>query len=166
MGGANNSTTRQIERCMIQLCCGQKIAYTGHFWPSFLSVHRDAQKWQPGLWHFSSTGTENNIFHIFRRPFVKRFALCYWTIVCLSVTLMYCGQTIGCIKMKLGVQVGLDPDHILLDGDPALPPQGTAPLDFRPISVVAKWLHGSKCHLVWSSASAQGTLCQMGTQPP
>jgi len=27
----------------------------------------------------------------------------------LSVTLMYCGQTVGHIKMKLGMQVGLGP---------------------------------------------------------
>jgi len=33
----------------------------------------------------------------FRRPFVKRFALSYRTVVCLSspVTLVYCGQTVG-----------------------------------------------------------------------
>jgi len=41
---------------------------------------------------------------LFGRPFVKRFALCYHTISCLSVlsvTLVYCGQTVGWIKMKL-----------------------------------------------------------------
>ena len=33
--------------------------------------------------------------------------------------------------MKLGMQAGLDPDHIVLDGDPAPPPQrGTAPTQF------------------------------------
>jgi len=38
------------------------------------------------------------------------------------------GQTVGQIKMKLGMQVGLGPDHIVLDGDPApLPQRGTAP---------------------------------------
>ena len=36
---------------------------------------------------------------------------------------MYCGQTVGWIKMKLGIQVGLGPGHIVLDGDPAPPPQ-------------------------------------------
>ena len=41
----------------------------------------------------------------------------------LSVTLVYSGQTVGWIKMKLGMQVGLGPGHILLDGDPAPPPQ-------------------------------------------
>ena len=41
--------------------------------------------------------------------------------VCLSVTLVYCGQTIGWIKTKLGMEVLLDPGHIVLDGDPAHP---------------------------------------------
>jgi len=31
--------------------------------------------------------------------------------------LMYCGQTVGCIKMKLGMEAGLSPGHIVLDGD-------------------------------------------------
>ena len=67
---------------------------------------------------------------------------------CLTVTLVYCGQTVGWIKMKLGMQVGLDPAHIVLDGDPAPPLQkgGRTP-NFRPMSIVAKRLDGSKCHL-------------------
>jgi len=41
--------------------------------------------------------------------------------------------------MKLGIEVGLGPGHIVLDGDPALPPQrGTTPAHFRPMSIVAK----------------------------
>jgi len=49
----------------------------------------------------------------------------------LSVTFVHCGQTVGRIKMKLGVQVGLGPGHIVLDGDPVLPPQsGIAPTQF------------------------------------
>jgi len=69
---------------------------------------------------------------------------------CLSVTLVHRGQTVGRIKMKLGVQIGLGTGHIVLDGDPArLPKRGTAPPpNFRTISVAAKWLHGSSCHLV------------------
>ena len=43
--------------------------------------------------------------------------------VCLSVTLVYRGQTVGRIEMKLGEQVGLGPGHIVLDGDPARPPE-------------------------------------------
>jgi len=34
------------------------------------------------------------------------------------VTLVYCGQTVGRMKMKLGTQVGLRPGHIALDRDP------------------------------------------------
>ena len=69
----------------------------------------------------------------------------------LSVTLVHCGQMVGCIKMKLGAQVGLGPGHNVLDGDPAPPPSKghSPPPNFRPISVVAKWLDGLRCHLVW-----------------
>jgi len=87
---------------------------------------------------------------VFGRPFAKRFALCYRTIVlsCLSVTLVYCGQTVGRIKMKLGMQIGLG--HIVLDwAQLSLPQRGTAP-NFRPVCVVAKRLDGLRCHLVWS----------------
>jgi len=43
----------------------------------------------------------------------------FWaTVVCpVCVTLVYCGQTVGWIKIKLGRHVGLGPDHIVLDGD-------------------------------------------------
>jgi len=42
--------------------------------------------------------------------------------------LVYCGQMIGWIKMKLGIHVGLGRGHIVLDGDPAPPsPKGTQP---------------------------------------
>jgi len=114
---------------------------------------------------------------------------------CLSVTLVYCGQTVAWIKMKLGMQVGLGPGHIVLDGTQlplprgALPPifgpcllwqngwmdqdgtwhgggsgpghivldgdLGTPPKkgaevpNFRTISIVAKRLGASRCHLVW-----------------
>jgi len=42
--------------------------------------------------------------------------------VCLSVMLVYCGQTVGWTKMKLGTEVGLGSGHIVLDADPAPPP--------------------------------------------
>jgi len=38
----------------------------------------------------------------------------------LDVTLVYCDQTVGWIKMPLGTEVGLGPGYIVLDGDPAL----------------------------------------------
>jgi len=46
----------------------------------------------------------------------------------LSVTLMYCGQTVGRIKMKLGLHVGFGSDYIVLDGNPGRPPpKGQSP---------------------------------------
>jgi len=60
-----------------------------------------------------------------------------------------CGQTAVWIKMPLGKEVGLGPGDILSHGDPAPPPQkgGTAP-NYWPMSMVAKRLDGSRCHLV------------------
>jgi len=41
----------------------------------------------------------------------------------------YCAQTAGCIKMPLGMEVGLSPGEFMLDGDPApLPKKGRSPL--------------------------------------
>ena len=66
--------------------------------------------------------------------------------LCLSVMLVYCGQMVGWIKIRLGTEVGLAPDDIVLDGDPALPKERGAaaapnfgPCLFRPMSIVAKW---------------------------
>jgi len=47
-----------------------------------------------------------------------------------------CGPTAGWIKMPLGMEVGLGPGDIVLDGDPAAPPPqrgGTAAPNFRPM---------------------------------
>jgi len=61
-----------------------------------------------------------------------------------------CGQTAGWTKMPLDVEVGLDPGDSVFDGDPATPREmGTpTPPKFWPMSVVAKRLDGSRCHLV------------------
>jgi len=69
---------------------------------------------------------------VFGRPFVKRFALCYRTVVLSVLSVcnvgVYCGQTVGRIRMKLGKQVGFGTGHTALDGDPApLLQRGTAP---------------------------------------
>jgi len=66
---------------------------------------------------------------------------------CLSVTLVYCGQTVGWIKVPLAMEVGLRAGDIVLGGDPALQ-KGAHPPNFRPVSVVAKRLDGCRCHLV------------------
>jgi len=59
----------------------------------------------------------------------------------LSVTLVYCGQTVGRIKMKLDVQVGFSHGHIVLDGDSGpLPQKGHSPPVFGPYLL---WPNGS-----------------------
>ena len=61
---------------------------------------------------------------------------------------VYCGQTAGWIKMALGMEVGLGPGHIVLDGDPApLPRKGGSTPNFRPIFIVAKRLDAPRCQL-------------------
>ena len=54
---------------------------------------------------------------------------CLSVLSCQSVTLVYCDQMVGWIKMKLGMPVGLGSGHIVLDGDPAPLPKkaGGAP---------------------------------------
>ena len=92
---------------------------------------------------------------IFGRPFVKRFELCYQTVtsVCLSLSdcnVGVCGQTVGWIKMKLGMQVGLGPGDCVRWAPSSPRKKGVQPPppNFRPTSIVAKRLDGSKCHLV------------------
>ena len=48
------------------------------------------------------------------------------------MTLVYCGQTVGWIKMKLGMEVDLGPGHIVLDGDPTPSHKGAQPPTFGP----------------------------------
>ena len=52
----------------------------------------------------------------------------------------YCGQTAGCIKIPLAMELGLGPGHIVLDGDPALnslPKKGQSPFLLWPNG----WIH-------------------------
>jgi len=52
--------------------------------------------------------------------------------------------------MALGMEVGLGPGHIVLDGNPAtLSKKRAEPPINWPISIVAKRLDASRCHLVW-----------------
>jgi len=99
---------------------------------------------------------------IFGRPFVKRFALCYQTVVCLSC--LSCPVLSVCPACNVGIlrPIGwTDQDetwhavrprpwpHCVRWGPSSPPPKGHSLTNFRPISVAAKWLHGSRCHLVW-----------------
>jgi len=69
--------------------------------------------------------------------------------VCLSVTFVHCGQRVGRIKMKLGMQVGLGPSHIVLDRDQLPLPKGAHP-QFSVHICCGQMAGGSRCHLVWS----------------
>jgi len=78
-------------------------------------------------------------------------AICYQTVlrsclsVCLSVTLVYCGQTVGWIATRWGGRPRPRP-HCVRWG-PSSAKKGTTP-NFRPMSVVSELLDGSRCHLV------------------
>jgi len=50
-------------------------------------------------------------------------------------------------RLPLGMEVGLGPGHIVLYGD--LVPQNGIARKFWPMSVVAKGLDGSRCHLIY-----------------
>jgi len=67
---------------------------------------------------------------IFGQLFVKQFPYAFGPLscpVCLSVTLVYCGQTVGWIKMKLGMEVDLGQCDTVRWGHSSPPKRGTAP---------------------------------------
>jgi len=69
--------------------------------------------------------------------------------------------------MPLSRKVGLGPGDIVLDTDPApIPQKGAQPRNFRPLSVVAKWLDGSNCHFGTELGLGPGDIVLMGTQHP
>ena len=63
---------------------------------------------------------------------------------------VYCGETAEWIKMSLGTEIGLGLREIVFDVDPCYPQKkGHSPQpNFRPMSIVAKRLNGSRRHLV------------------
>jgi len=108
---------------------------------------------------------------IFGRPFVKRFALRYQTVVCpvclsvlsgvscQSVMLVYYCQTVGWLKMKLGMQVGLGPGHTVLDGDTASLPQSGKARQFSAHICCGQMAGWIKMPLGMEVGSTQATLC-------
>ena len=93
-----------------------------------------------------------DVKRIFGLPFEKRFALC--CLSCLSVCPV-------CDVAILGPNSWADQDETWHAGRPRpwphcvrwgpssrSPKEAQAP-NLQPISVAAKWLHGSRCHLVW-----------------
>jgi len=74
-----------------------------------------------------------NHISVFERPFVKQFAVCYQTVVCLSCSVCNVGVLWPNGSNKLGMEVGLGFGLIVLDGDPAPPHQkGKQPPIFGP----------------------------------
>jgi len=71
----------------------------------------------------------------------------------LSVTFVYCGQTVGWIRMPLGMEVGFDAGHTVLDGDLAPQEKGHSPL---PIS--------GKC-LLWPNGCMDQDAIWYGGRP-
>ena len=61
------------------------------------------------------------------------------SVLCVVSVMVYCGETVAWIKMSLGVEIGLSPGHIVLDGDPAPAPmeRGTAAPHFHNLWVQA-----------------------------
>ena len=85
---------------------------------------------------------------------------------CLPVTFVHCGQTVGRIEMKLGMQVNLGPSYIVLDGDPAPPPsKGHRPQFSAHICCgqMAAWI---KMSLYTELGLGPGDFVLMGTPLP
>jgi len=89
---------------------------------------------------------------------------------------VYCGQTAGCIKMPLGMKVGLSREDFVFDGDPApLPTKGAEPPIFGPyllrpngcMDQDAAWYEGRprpRRHCVrWGPSSSSP---ERGAEPP
>jgi len=114
------SPVKRLNRSRCRLECGLGWAHDTCIYsvvPPLIIVTRKP--------HSRSHRRTDHFSNIFGRPFVKRFALCYRTIV-LSVCLSCLRR--WCIVAK------------------QLPPKGHSP-NFRHMSVVAKRLDGSRCHL-------------------
>ena len=82
-------------------------------------------------------------------PFVKRFALCYQTVICpvCDVRALWPnGWTVQDETWHAGMPWPW-PHCVRWAPSSPSPKGGQSP--FRPISVAAKWLDGSRCHLVW-----------------
>ena len=103
-----------------------------------------------GRFAYSSKTKNETVTVVFGRPFVKRFALCYRTVVCpvCDVGVLWPnGWTDQDQTWRAG---SLRPwPHCLRWEPSSASPKGEHPTNFWPISVLAKWLDGSRCHLLW-----------------
>jgi len=96
----------------------------------------------------------------------ENFLVCHWATVCKNSS-PYAISPLSCPVCPL-FDVGVlwpngwtDQDetwyagrprpwpHCVRWGPSSPSPKGARPPNFRPISIAVKWLHGSRCHLVW-----------------
>jgi len=96
-------------------------------------------------WNYYFTSIPRIFVPIFGRPFLKRFALCYQTVLCLSA-LSVCDVGVlcpnGCMDQDETWHAGKPRPwpHYVRWGPSSPTPKGAHSPNFRPISVVAKWL--------------------------
>jgi len=76
-----------------------------------------------------------------------------------------CGQTAGCIKMPLGMEVGVGPGDIALDGDPASPQKGRSP-QFSVHDYCSQTAVCIKMPIGTAVGLSQTTLSQAHVDPP
>ena len=77
----------------------------------------------------------------------------------LSVTFVYLDQSVGRIKLPLGVEIGLGPGHIVLSGDPAPPPRRGTPPQFSAHICCGQMAGWIKMPLGVEVSSTQATMC-------
>ena len=98
---------------------------------------------------------------VWGRPFVKRFSLCYRFVVCpvCNVGVLWPN---GWTDQDETWHAGSPrpwPHCVRWDRPSSPSPKGAQPPDFQPILVGAKWLHGSRCHLVYGGRPRPRRLC-------
>jgi len=75
----------------------------------------------------------------------------------------YCGQTAGCIKMPLGMEICLSPGDFVLDGDPAPPKWHSPPIFGQCPSGCGQTAVWTTMPLGMEVRLGQATLCSMET---
>jgi len=86
------------------------------------------------------THDDGSYSHLFKFPvFFARSG----DVIVMRLSLWNLIQMAAWTKMSLGMELGLDPGDLVLDGDPVAPPQGGGgPPNFRPMFIVTKRLDG------------------------
>jgi len=84
-------------------------------------------QWSLALWHSSTLLNCRNITNLnfYKSKMAASVILKNWK--CLSVTLVYCRQTVVWIKMKLGMEVGLGPRPHCVRWGPSSTQKGHSP---------------------------------------